>query len=148
MKPYGTLICAQVVSKLDYCNSVLVGMTRTLHHQLQSIFNAAARLVFSARRSEHVTPLFCNLHWLKVPEQMQFCLCVLTNRYGVDSIPDQHRHYSCRPHEEPHLAIEHFQWPLRGSGMLMLCQRLSEHLNRTLHSATAKNAAVQGIFQR
>ena len=31
-----TLICAQVVSKLDYCNSVLVGVTGTLQCQLES----------------------------------------------------------------------------------------------------------------
>jgi len=41
-----TLIRALVVSKLDYCNSVLVGVTRTLQCRLQSVFNAAARLVF------------------------------------------------------------------------------------------------------
>ena len=59
-------------SKLDYCNSDLV--------DVQSVFNAAARLVFSARRSEHVTPLLHDLHWLKVPERIQFHLCVLTYR--------------------------------------------------------------------
>jgi len=73
-----TLIRALVVSKLDYCNSVLVGVTRTLQRRLQSVFNATARLVFSARRSEHVTPLLHDLHWLNVPEQIQFCLCALT----------------------------------------------------------------------
>ena len=43
-----------------------------------------------------------------------------------------HRHYSCRPNDELHLAIDHFQWTLHGPGML--CQRLSELLNRTLRS--------------
>jgi len=28
--------------------------------------------VFSARKSEHVTPLLQELHWLKVPERIQF----------------------------------------------------------------------------
>ena len=48
--------------------------------RLQSVLNAAARLVFSARRSEHITPLLRELHWLKVPERIQFRLCVLTHR--------------------------------------------------------------------
>ena len=39
-----------------------------------------ARLVFSARRSEHTTPLLRELHWLKVPERVQFRLCVLVYR--------------------------------------------------------------------
>jgi len=37
------------------------------HLLIQSILNAAAHLIFYARRSEHVTPLLHNLHWLRVP---------------------------------------------------------------------------------
>ena len=48
--------------------------------RLQSILNAAARLVFSARRSERITPLLRDLHWLRVPEPIQFRLCVLAFR--------------------------------------------------------------------
>jgi len=40
--------------------------------------NAAARLVFSARKYEHTSPLLRELHWLKVPQRIQFRLCVLT----------------------------------------------------------------------
>ena len=69
-----TLIRALVVSKLDYCNSVLVRVSQSLR-RLQSVLNAAARLVFSTR-SEHVTPLLRGLHWLKVPERVKFRLCV------------------------------------------------------------------------
>jgi len=47
---------------------------------LQSVPNAAAQLVFSARRSEHTTPLLRELHWLKVPDRIQYRLCVLTHR--------------------------------------------------------------------
>ena len=75
-----TLIHALVVSKLDYCNSVLVGVSRSLQRRLQSVLNAAAWLVSSTRRSEHTTPLFRDLHWLKVPEHVQFRLCVLAYR--------------------------------------------------------------------
>jgi len=46
----------------------------------QSVFNTAARRVFLARKSEHKTPLLCELHWLKVPERIQFRLCVLAYR--------------------------------------------------------------------
>ena len=76
-----TLIQALVVSKVDYCNSVLAGVSNTLLRRLQSVLNAAARLVFSARRSEHITPLLCELHWLRVPERIKFRLCVLAFRW-------------------------------------------------------------------
>jgi len=41
--------------------------TRARNH-----LNAAARLIFSARRSNHITPLLHNLHWLRVPQRIQF----------------------------------------------------------------------------
>ena len=47
---------------------------------VQSVLNAAARLVYSARRSEHTTPLLRQLHWLKVPDRIKFRLCVLVHR--------------------------------------------------------------------
>ena len=51
-----------------------------LLHRFQSVLNAAVQLVFSARRSDHATPLLCELHWLKVPERVRFRLCVLIYR--------------------------------------------------------------------
>ena len=42
--------------------------------------NAAARLVLSARKYEHVTPLLRDLHWLRVPEWIEFKLSVLVFR--------------------------------------------------------------------
>ena len=69
-----TLLRALVIGKVDYCSSVLVGVSKTQLTRLQSVLNAAARLVFSVRRSEHVTPLLRELHWLKVPERIQFRL--------------------------------------------------------------------------
>jgi len=75
-----TLIRALVISKLDYCCSVLAGAPETLLHRLQSVLNAAARLVFSARKTEHTSPLLPELHWLKVSERFKFRLCVLMYR--------------------------------------------------------------------
>ena len=54
-----------------------LGPSRYLQNRLQSVLNAAARLVFSRRASEHTTPLLWDLHCLSVPERIQFRLCVL-----------------------------------------------------------------------
>jgi len=72
-----TLVRALIVSKVDYCNSVLAGIAGQLQDRLQSVLNAAARLVFSARRSERITRLLCELHWLRIAERVTFRLCVL-----------------------------------------------------------------------
>ena len=60
-----TLVRALVVSKVDYYNSVLAGVSGHLMDRLQSVLNAAARLNFSAQRSDSITPLLRELHWLK-----------------------------------------------------------------------------------
>ena len=75
-----TLLRSLVITKLDFGGSALTGVSGSLMQRLQSVLNAAARLVFSARRSEHTTPLLRELHWLKVPERIQYRLCVLTHR--------------------------------------------------------------------
>ena len=62
-----TLIRALVVSKVYYCISALAGITGHLMDKLQFVLNAAARLIFSARKSEHIIPLFRELHWLETP---------------------------------------------------------------------------------
>ena len=49
-----TLVNALVIIKLDDCNSVLAGTASYLQNRLQSVLNAAARLIFSRRASEHM----------------------------------------------------------------------------------------------
>jgi len=66
-----TVVHALVVTKVDYCSSGLSSISRQLLQQLQSVFSAAARLVFSARKLKHITLLLRELHWLKVPERTE-----------------------------------------------------------------------------
>ena len=77
---FQSLIIALVLSRLDYCNSVLFGLPANLIQHLQSAQNAAARLIFRIRRSEHITAALITLHWLRVPERTAFKLAVLTYR--------------------------------------------------------------------
>ena len=41
----------------------------------------------TTRKSEHITPLLRELHWLKVPERIQFRLCVLAYRCLIGTAP-------------------------------------------------------------
>jgi hypothetical protein len=74
------MIRALVVSEVDYCNSVLNGLPVCQLDRLQSILNVAARVIFSARKHEHLTPLLYDLHCHEVKERIQFKLCVLNHR--------------------------------------------------------------------
>jgi len=66
-----------VVCKVDYCISVLAGVSRNLQNRLQSVLNAAARLICSARKSEHITPLLWELHWLRIPKRIHYPVPVM-----------------------------------------------------------------------
>ena len=63
------LVVALVLSRLDCGSTVLFGLPQQLVERLQSIQNAAARLVFAARRRDHISPLLRGLHWLRVAER-------------------------------------------------------------------------------
>ena len=51
---------------LDYCNSLLYVISDGLLRRLQSVQNAAARLV------DHITPVLQQLHWLPVRQRIVF----------------------------------------------------------------------------
>ena len=61
------LVVALVHSRLDYGNGVLVGIPAHLMRRLQSVLNAAARLIFNLKRSDHITDALVSLHRLRVP---------------------------------------------------------------------------------
>jgi len=44
---------------------------------LQSVMNAAARLIYSSSTFGHITPLLKRLHWLKAKERIDFKVAVL-----------------------------------------------------------------------
>ena len=75
-----SLVASLVMSKLDYGSATLAGLPARQLNRLQSVLNAAARLVRSKRRYDHVTPLLRDLHWLKVPERITFRLSLLVYR--------------------------------------------------------------------
>jgi len=77
---FQSVIVALVLSRLDYYNIVLFGLPANPIQRFQSVQNAAARLIFRIRRSEHITPALISLHWMRVPERISFKLTVTTYR--------------------------------------------------------------------
>jgi hypothetical protein len=59
----------------------LINLPATQMRRLQSVQNAAARLVFNMRRSDHVTDALICLHWLCLAERIRFKVAVHTNRF-------------------------------------------------------------------
>ncbi|KAG5845395.1 hypothetical protein ANANG_G00138520 [Anguilla anguilla] len=76
-----------ILSRLDYCNSLLAGLPASATRPLQLIQNAAARLVYNLPRDSHVTPLLISLHWLPVQARIRFKTLVLAFQAVKGSAP-------------------------------------------------------------
>ena len=59
------MVNAFIVSHLDYCNSLYYGLPKREIDKLQSVQYCAARLV-SGIRSDHITPVMKDFHWLNM----------------------------------------------------------------------------------
>jgi len=59
-----SLVVSLVLSRLNYGSVTLAGLPSQLLVRFQSVQNAAARLIFSASRYVHITPLLRSPHWL------------------------------------------------------------------------------------
>ena len=73
-----TLDHAFVTSRLDYCNSLFYGLPKYHISKLQRVQNAAARLVMSTRKYDHITPVLYNLQWPPVFYRIYFKILILT----------------------------------------------------------------------
>jgi hypothetical protein len=62
------LINSLMMSRLDYCNSLLYGDSNTVLHHLQLLQNCAARILSYAPKFNQVTPVLRELHWLPVQQ--------------------------------------------------------------------------------
>ena len=64
------IVHAFVTSKLDYCNSLLVGLPNSLISRLQRVQNTAARILTGTPKYAHITPILKELHWLPVEKRI------------------------------------------------------------------------------
>lgn len=72
------LVHALIISRVDYCNSILHRVAEVHIRPLQLVMNAAARLITRKRRFDHITAtLRDELHWLPVRQRIEFKLCLL-----------------------------------------------------------------------
>ena len=82
------VINATITSRLDFNNSLLVGLPNKTLSKLQVAQNCSARLLKGVRRRDHITPVLKELHWLPVAERVMFkMLSMVFKALSVPSAP-------------------------------------------------------------
>ena len=72
-------------SRIDYCNSLLIGVSAQNLDRLQRVQSKAARIVCNASRQVPRSDLLYSLHWLPVRQRIEFqtaTLCVKAVKLG------------------------------------------------------------------
>jgi len=129
-----TLIQAFISIRLDYCNSLLYGVSDNLIRRVQSVQNAAARLLTGVGRRDHISPVLRQLHWLPVQRRVDYKLACF-----VFSSLSGHAH----PHlaDDIHLVSESHRRRLRSS----TDRRVPFHAHTT-HSVTGASLLPGHVF--
>ena len=73
-----TLVSAFVLSRIDYCSSLLFGSTHDVTSHLQRMQNYAVRVILCLPMTSSITTLLISLHWLPVKVRSTYkiaCLC-------------------------------------------------------------------------
>jgi len=82
-----SLMSSLVLSRLDYHNATLSGISGQLVQRLQSVMNAS-----------HISPFLRQLHWLKARERIDYKIAVIVykclHKTGPTYLTDEHGHES------------------------------------------------------
>ena len=71
------VVNAMVTGNLDYCNSLLHGITAGPLGRLQKIQNTAARLILRRNRRSSATMMLPELHWLPMKKHVMYKLLLV-----------------------------------------------------------------------
>ena len=82
-----TLVSAFVLSRIDYCNSLLFGSTHDVTSHLQRIQNYAARVILRLPMSSSITTHSKSLHWLPVKVRSTYKIACLCYHYHSSTAP-------------------------------------------------------------
>ena len=82
------LVHSFVTSNLDYCNGLLFGAPKYVIYKVQKLQNCAVTVICQAKKFDHATPLLINLHWLPVPQRIEYKIALLTYKCLNNAAPE------------------------------------------------------------
>src|SRR6218665_417578 len=77
-KVFSTIVHAFVCSRIDYCNSLLIGLLKTRLAPLQTVLHAAARMIARLQPYSHISDYMTKkLHWLPILARIRYKVLLL-----------------------------------------------------------------------
>ena len=83
-----TIVHGLVTARLDYCNALLLGTTKSNIAKLQHVQCDLARVVLQAPWRTSSKPLLEQLHWLPIQERVIFKVAVITFKTRSSKQPE------------------------------------------------------------
>ena len=68
----GRVINAMVTGNLDYCNSLLNGITANEIGPIEKVQNTAAGLILKRNRRSSATVMLNDMHWLSIKKRVMY----------------------------------------------------------------------------
>ena len=160
-----TLIHAFVLSRLDYCNSLLYGLPQARIDKIQRVQNAATRLIFKQPKFSHITPVLYSFtgFQLSIVLNLKFCslpLKLFTAWHLIKSVNWSVENHQLDIRLDPakelclrflvarssqHLEEEHFVMQPRTSGTICPLKYLASTHSPVL-SATSKHIFLNKLL--
>jgi hypothetical protein len=104
------LVHSVISSRLDYCNSLLINISKSNMKKLQKVQNAAARMVVRGRKRTSMTEVLRKLHWLRVESRIIFKILLLVYKCVTGTCSEnlniKYKTHNCRPQEYLMLEVK------------------------------------------
>ena len=71
---------ALVSARIDYCNSLLYGTSKSNIDKLRRLQNSLARAVMCTGKFDSITPVLAALHWLPISARITYKVALLTRK--------------------------------------------------------------------
>ena len=74
------LVKTLILSQIDYCNALYIGLPGYLIKKLQGVINSGVRFIYNLSRDEDVLPYLKQAHILPVYERAEYKICLMVHK--------------------------------------------------------------------